>query len=84
MAAITPETLQSIILQTLDASPSGTIDDSRALVGPTGRPIGTESQDAVKGVLYSLQSKEVRVIQLKRSQVGLRMRSCSRWSSLPK
>lgn len=59
MAAITPEALQSIVLQTLDASPSGTIEDSRLMIGPSGQPIGEENQDAVKGVLYSLQSKQV-------------------------
>ena len=54
------EQIQAVILQTLDRD--GSIPDTRQLqVGPGGAPLASaEDQIAVKAVLDSLWSKEVR------------------------
>lgn len=59
MALPTVEEVQSTILKTLDASPSGTVEDSQKLsVGSTSLS-SQEAQGVVKSALFSLQSKEV-------------------------
>lgn len=59
MALPTVEEVQSSILKTLDASPSGTIDDSRKLAVSSTSLGSQEAQILVKSALDSLQSKEV-------------------------
>lgn len=63
MSTPTPESLQPLILNALDQSSTGTIDDSRQLIGPNGQPVGPgEVQIVVKGVLDSLASREVSLV----------------------
>ncbi|WWD00856.1 phenylalanine-tRNA ligase, alpha subunit [Kwoniella sp. B9012] len=57
MSIPSPESIQSLVLQTLSAN--GSIPDSRELI-VDGRALNTpEDQGAVRGVLDSLQSKEM-------------------------
>lgn len=60
MALPTVDEVQSAILKTLDASPSGTIDDSRKLDVSGPSVASQEGQIVVKSALDSLLSKEVR------------------------
>ena len=53
------EALQSYILSTLAASSSGTVPDSRQLEWNGVHLTTTEQQNAVRGALDSLGSKEV-------------------------
>jgi hypothetical protein len=60
MAVPTAESLQALVLSTLDSWSSGSIDDSRELQSSDGSKLGPgEAQAVLKGVLDSLLSREV-------------------------
>lgn len=60
MSLPTVEEVQSVILQTLAASPEGAIPDSRVLAVGGASLSAPEGQAVVKAALDSLLSKEVR------------------------
>lgn len=62
MASIQPEQIQTLILQTLDRD--GSILDTRELELNGVKLASTEDQGAIKAVLDSLWSKEVRPCHL--------------------
>ncbi|KAI9636126.1 phenylalanine-tRNA ligase [Dioszegia hungarica] len=60
MAVPLAESLQALVLSTLDSSSSGSIDDSRELQSSDGSKLGPgEAQAVLKGVLDSLLSREM-------------------------
>lgn len=59
MALPTVDEVQTAILVALDASPSGTLDDSRKLTAAGAALDSQEAQAVVKSALDSLLSKEV-------------------------
>lgn len=59
MSLPTPEALQSTILNLLDSSSNGSIEDSREIEYNGTKLNSVEGQEVVKSTLASLRSKEV-------------------------
>lgn len=66
MSLPTVEEVQSVILQSLAASPDGTIADSRTLKAGATSLAGPEGQAVIKAALDSLTSKEVGRLEIRR------------------